>query len=130
MKSFHLILVVTLRWASISRTEMTSQEFRNQFKADEFVFDIENVSSRSRGAGGTTQIADVSSMKVLSGEGISANLFTIEPCGINLPHTNPGGTELIYLIVGDFLRTAFVEENGGRTIVNDIRNGQVFYNLY
>jgi hypothetical protein len=61
----------------------------------------------------------------LADEGLSFSLYTIEPCGVNLPHVHPRASELLYLISGGFLRTGFVEENGGRTIVNDIKAGQV-----
>ena len=35
-------------------------------------------------------------------------------------------TEIIYLFTGT-LKTAFVEENGGRTIVNTLKTGQVTF---
>ncbi|CAM6054393.1 unnamed protein product [Sphagnum tenellum] len=58
------------------------------------------------------------------GQGISYTLFNLEPCGINLPHVHPRATELLYLISGDNLQCAFAEENGGRTIVNSLNEGQ------
>lgn len=33
-------------------------------------------------------------------------------------------TEVIYVIKGSNLRTGFIEENSGRTIINDIKEGQ------
>lgn len=59
------------------------------------------------------------------GEGISYTLFSIKPCGINLPHHHPRATELIYIIGGSNLTTGFVEENGGRVVINKgLRSGQ------
>lgn len=128
MKSFYFFLTATLLWASICRTQivpMTRQQFRNQFRAADFFFDLAGSSSRSSGTGGTVRVVDQNSMNSLSGEGVSAQLFTAEPCAINLPHIHPRATEFLYLIEGDFLRVGFVEENGGRTLVNDLKAGQV-----
>ena len=36
-------------------------------------------------------------------------------------------TEIIFVTKGKNLRTAFVEENGGRTVVNDINYGQITF---
>ena len=64
-------------------------------------------------------------MPVLAGEGVSITLFTIKPCGINEPHVHPRATEISYVIKGSRLRVGFVEENTGRTIINDLQAGQV-----
>lgn len=128
MQNFRLFLIDTLLFASICRTQivpMTRQQFRNQFKAADFFFDLAGSSSRSSGRGGTVRVVDQNSMPTLSGEGVSAQLFTAEPCAINLPHVHPRATEFLYLMEGDFLRVGFVEENGGRAIINDLSAGQV-----
>jgi hypothetical protein len=39
-------------------------------------------------------------------------------------------TELLFVIDGEDLQTAFVEENGGRSIVNHISTGQVSMCIY
>jgi hypothetical protein len=130
---FYSILIVTFVWASICRAQivpMTRAQFRSQFKASDFVFDLGGSESVSSGNGGEARVADQNSMKVLSGEGVASTQFIVEPCGINLPHVHPRATEFLYLIQGDFLRTGFVEENGGRSIVNDIKSGEVIQPHY
>lgn len=103
----------------------SQQMFRSQFSPSEFAFDLDGMDG-IEGEGGVIKISSVENFPALSGQDISYAVFEMEPCGINLPHVNPRGTELIYVIHGNFLRTAFVEENGGRTIFNDLTTGQVF----
>lgn len=84
-------------------------EFRKQFKAEDFVFDLNGTPSTSTGGGGKIRANSVDNFPALSGEGISYSLFDVEPCGVNLPHVHPRATELLYVISGNFLRTGFVE---------------------
>ena len=107
----------------------TRQQFRDQFNPLDFVFDLKG-KKPSRTAGGSVRVGNVEDVPALYGEGISAALFTLEPCAVNLPHVHPHATELLYVINGDegkFLQTAFVEPNGGRTIVNKIGVGEVTF---
>ena len=64
-------------------------------------------------------------MQPLSGEGLSFILYDLEPCGINTFHFHPRASELLYVIKGNLVKVGFIEENGGRTIVNEIGQGQV-----
>ena len=100
---------------------------RQQFDKEDFVFDLLGSVPASITSAGTIQSVDVVHLPSLAGQGLSYSLFTIEPCGINLPHVHPRATELLYVIGGKDLRTAFVEENGGRVIVNDIGMGEVTF---
>lgn len=130
MKSFKLFLVVALSWASLIQAQipLSRQAFRKQFSNRDFAFDLAGSRNTGTGTGGSLRVADIDSMPALSGEGVSSTLFSVEPCGINLPHIHPRATEFLYVIEGDFLRAGFVEENGGRTIINDIKAGDVnFY---
>jgi len=95
---------------------------RQAFDKNDFVFDLAGSTPVSTPAG-TIQPLGVSQLPSLAGQGVSYTLFNIEPCGINLPHVHPRATELLYVIHGQNLRTAFTEENGGRVIVNDISTG-------
>jgi len=113
----------------------TRQEFRNQFEAEDFVFDLKGQQVEP-GEGGSVQPVEVNAMPTLYGEGMAMTLFTIEPCGINLPHVHPRATEMIYVLSGaggtttnqvKSLQTAFLEENGGRTIVNLVGEGEVTF---
>ena len=100
---------------------------RQQFQAKDFVFDLQGSAPDSITPAGTIQALTVDKLPSLAGQGVSYTLFNIEPCGINLPHSHPRATELIYVISGEQLRTAFVEENGGRVIVNDIGKGEATF---
>lgn len=100
---------------------------RRQFQPKDFVFDLLGSVPESISAAGTIQPLTVEGLPSLAGQGVSYSLFSIEPCGINLPHSHPRATELLYVIDGQDLRTGFVEENGGRVIVNDIGKGDVTF---
>lgn len=52
-----------------------------------------------------------------------------QPCGINLPHVHPRATEILYVTdaAPEGVLTAFVEENGGRTITNTITTGNAAF---
>ena len=100
---------------------------RQQFDKKDFVFDLLGSLPGSITSAGTIQSIDVGNLPSLAGQGLSYTLITLEPCGINLPHVHPRATELIYVIGGKDLRTAFVEENGGRVVVNDIGMGEVTF---
>jgi oxalate decarboxylase/phosphoglucose isomerase-like protein (cupin superfamily) len=50
-------------------------------------------------------------------------LTNLDPCAINLPHIHPSATELLFVLKGS-MKTTFVEENGGRTIVNVVNASQ------
>ena len=94
--------------------------------AAEFVFDLLN-SEPISGPGGSIRPMSVDEVPSLAGEGVAYTLFTIEPCGINLPHLHPRATEFIYLIRGDMVRTAFVGENGEGAAVNDLSAGMATF---
>ncbi len=106
---------------------LTALRRRQAFANSEFVFDLQGSLPGAITGGGTIQGVDRGNLPSLEGEGVAYTLFNIEPCGINLPHVHPRATELIYVISGQDLRTAFVEENGGRVITNDIDQGHVTF---
>jgi oxalate decarboxylase/phosphoglucose isomerase-like protein (cupin superfamily) len=106
---------------------LSANSIRDQFEAIDFVYPLAGVEAESNGLGGTIRALSVSTLPSLEGQGIAYTLFEIEPCGINLPHVHPRATEMIYVDQGENLRTAFVEENGGRLITNDITRGQVTF---
>lgn len=128
-----LVACVTTMAASSASSEPNLDENtalgrRQQFSNNnDFVFDLLGSMPEHITPAGTIQPLGVAEMPALAGEGVSYSLFHIEPCGINLPHTHPRATELLYVISGKDLRTAFVEENGGRVIVNDIGTGEATF---
>ena len=91
------------------------------------MFDLLGSYPSSESAAGTIRPLDVTNFPSLAGQGLSYSLFNIEPCGINLPHVHPRATELLYVISGTNLQTAFVEENRGRVIVNEIGMGEATF---
>ena len=103
----------------------TRQSFRQQFSNNDFVFDLNRLKFNCK-----IQFANLASFPALSGEGLSFALVTLDPCAVNLPYVTPRASEVIYVISGEFLRVGFSEENGGRTIVNDLEIGQVKYYFY
>ena len=70
--------------------------------------------------------SNVDTFPALKGEGIANTLFSLNPCAINTPHVHPRATELFFVLSGKF-KTFFTEENGGRTIVNEVSTGQVTF---
>lgn len=143
MKSFCLFLIIASSLTSLCQTSYIRDKdydrshnnyldvppsrikFRSQFRPSDFVFNLDDSRDLSPGRGGSLRLADIDSMAALSGVGVAAAVLEIEPCGINLPHSHPRASELLYVLEGDFLRVAFTEENGGRTIINDIKRGDV-----
>mmetsp|Transcript_19693 Transcript_19693/g.25959 ORF Transcript_19693/g.25959 Transcript_19693/m.25959 type:complete len:226 (-) Transcript_19693:53-730(-) len=133
-----LVLCFVLIFAKSTSQEFgfaTRQGFRDQFEEQDFVFDLKG-EAVTPGEGGMAQPVEVNAMPALYGEKMAMTLFTIEPCGINLPHVHPRATEMIYVISGaggnpqdqrKNLQTAFLEENGGRTIVNLVGDGEVTF---
>jgi oxalate decarboxylase/phosphoglucose isomerase-like protein (cupin superfamily) len=111
--------------AGVARTAMGA---RQEFEAKDFVFDLlGSIPLAITEGGGTAQVLTVAQLPSLANTGLSMVLVNLEPCAINPPHTHPRATELIYMISGKDLRTAFVEENGGRVIVNDIGMGETTF---
>jgi oxalate decarboxylase/phosphoglucose isomerase-like protein (cupin superfamily) len=122
-----LLLLAILQCLYLSTLAQKSQsrlKLRQRFNNKDFKFDLSAMTPIAE-QGGTIRTMNIDNFPSLADEGLSFSLYTIEPCGVNLPHVHPRASELLYLISGNFLRTGFVEENGGRTIVNDIKAGQV-----
>lgn len=121
----NILAIVFLASLVASERPADRRTFRSRFNAEDFVYDVYAAPSSVGGMAGTVKPVDVETMPSLDGEGVSYSVFQIEPCGINLPHVHPRASEILYVINGSDLRVSFVEENGGRTITNDIREGMV-----
>ena len=122
MKSMILLMFI-IGYVS---AQSTRARFRAKFNASDFVYNLLG-SAPERGDGGTVQPLGVSNLPSLEGEGVSHSLFTIEPCGINSFHSHPRATEILYVIDGDDLQVGFVEENGGRVLLNRISTGDATF---
>eukprot|EP01134_Creolimax_fragrantissima_P004996 CFRG4996T1 len=99
--------------------------FINNFENEDFVIDFSDVDAVpvvSKGLGGTVQPASLNDFPVMQVGGMAQTRFHIGPCGINMPHVHPRGTESIYVVNGE-LTVGFVTE-GGRLIINDISADQ------
>jgi len=86
--------------------------------AKDFKFNLAGAPASNNGVGAKIQGGSQARFPALNGLGVSYTLFTIDPCGMNLPHVHPRATEIIYLIRGYGLTVGFSEENGGRVLVN------------
>ncbi|KAJ8901242.1 hypothetical protein NDN08_007091 [Rhodosorus marinus] len=119
------LLAGCLYMVSAMEGETTLAERNRRFgSASDFVFNLKGVSADFTRAGARIQGGDVSKFPALDNLGVSNTLFTIKPCGMNLPHYHPRATELIYVIKGQDLTVAFAEENSGRSaVVNVVGEG-------
>lgn len=122
-----LIQLIFLIGISISLVKMqTAQSTRARFNSSDFKFNLKNSIPFATGAGGTNKRASLIELPSLKGIGVSYTLTEVEPCGIVLPHVHPRATEMIYVVYGQF-QTAFVEENEGRTILNNLVEGETTF---
>ena len=121
LASYLFILAAVCVGMAVS--DETRAQKRSKFEAPDFVFDLMGAKPKSSGTGGTASPLTVSEFPSLSGEGVSQTLFHLEACSINLPHNHPRATEILYAIDADNLEVGFVEENGGRVLVNNIKTG-------
>ena len=109
---------------------LSRMEFRKQFNSKDFLFDLTASKPISTGLGGALRLADISKFPAVSGEGIAYALVNLDACAVNLHHTHPRAAELLFLITGSVVRIGFAEENGGRTIVNDVTPGKVRFIIF
>eukprot|EP00121_Abeoforma_whisleri_P012264 Awhi_evm1s11313 len=92
------------------------------FESEDFVFDFRMVPVESMGIGGLVQPVGLGAFPVLALGDVAVTRFTLDPCGLNLPHVHPRGTEIIFMFKGSKLRTSFAGENGGPVVTLDITN--------
>jgi oxalate decarboxylase/phosphoglucose isomerase-like protein (cupin superfamily) len=107
----------------VSAQHESEAKRRSKLNAADFVFDLAKSQPDAQAAGGVFRTATLDNFPALSGEGLSQRLFSIKPCGINVPHSHPRASELLYAIDAEDLQVGFAEENGGRVIVNRISTG-------
>lgn len=102
MKMFIFFLIT---WTMVSYSHETKLSDRQAFSSSDFLYDMLAAPVTLSTSSGNVRAATVDEMPVLQGEGVSFTLFTLESCGINLPHVHPRATELLYVISGNNLRT-------------------------
>eukprot|EP00188_Purpureofilum_apyrenoidigerum_P006303 Plantae.Rhodophyta-Purpureofilum_apyrenoidigerum.ctg9531.p1 GENE.Plantae.Rhodophyta-Purpureofilum_apyrenoidigerum.ctg9531~~Plantae.Rhodophyta-Purpureofilum_apyrenoidigerum.ctg9531.p1 ORF type:complete len:214 (-),score=36.55 Plantae.Rhodophyta-Purpureofilum_apyrenoidigerum.ctg9531:123-764(-) len=116
-------VLVTSVAASTTPKVLTALEKRMMIDESDFVIDIA-ASTPSMGVGLKSRSATVAQLPVLRGLGLSYVLLEYEPCGTNLPHVHPRGTEFLYMISGEELEVSIIEENGGRSITQVLTPGK------
>ncbi|CAB1104740.1 unnamed protein product [Ectocarpus sp. CCAP 1310/34] len=107
---------------------VTVQQQITLYNPEDFVFSLGGPEPDALVDGFQLRTAVVNQLPALDGQGISMGLVNLDPCAINLPHIHPRATEMVYVIKGEQLRVAFVEENGGEgAVVNDLAQGDVAF---
>ena len=97
---------------------------RQQFKENkDFTYDLGGSSYSAGSGGGRVYSLTLDQLPSLEEEGLSYFLFSLKPCGVILPHVHPRASELLFAISASNLTVGFIEENGGRTILNSISSG-------
>ena len=107
--------------------EETRAKFREKFAAADFIYNLANKTADSSGIGGKIYQVNLAYLPSLAGEGVSLTYLEIDPCSINTPHSHPRATEIVHIIEGENVQVGFVEENGGRVIINALRAGQTTF---
>jgi oxalate decarboxylase/phosphoglucose isomerase-like protein (cupin superfamily) len=125
IKTLFQILFVICGLVSLVRLQ-TAQQIRSKFNATDFKFNLAGSRPNVMSDGGTGRRASIAEMPSLKGVGVSNVLFHVEPCGINLPHVHPRGTEIFYVVEGSF-QTGFLEENDARLILNNLTQGETTF---
>ncbi|CAM9923033.1 unnamed protein product [Ectocarpus sp. 6 AP-2014] len=107
---------------------VTAQQQITLFNPEDFVFSLGGPGPDALVDGFQIRFVNVNQLPALDGQGISMALVNLDPCAINLPHIHPRATEMLYVIKGEQVRVAFVEENGGEgAVVNDLAQGDVAF---
>ena len=116
-------LFLTFAFAFVSA--QTALEQRTTIPNDGFKYDFAG-SAPTNGEGGVIRTVNAKAWSPLKGSNIAFSLVTLKPCGINLPHVHPRANEVLYMISGRDLQTAFAEENpSNRTVVNILKAGDI-----
>ena len=123
MKHFWIFAGIILSLA----LQTCGQRVSSHFNATDFVFDLLGKKSDSKGKGGSLRLLTESDMPSLENQGVSFTLLSVDPCGINLHNIHQYATEIVYVIDAEKLQVGFIEENGGRIIVNNISTGMVTF---
>lgn len=98
---------------------------RSAISDDNFVLNLVNANA-TVGNGGASRNIGGKQFPLLQGSGLAIAHVTLLPCGINLPHVHPRANEILYMISGSDLQTAFAEENpSNRVVVNSLSPGDV-----
>jgi oxalate decarboxylase/phosphoglucose isomerase-like protein (cupin superfamily) len=114
-------LLSLLVFTSTLQANYTRLSFRQRFNTKEFIYKLGNTIINSE----VIYPATVDEMPTLIGERLSYQLVTLESCSMGTFHLHPRASELLFVLDGVNLQVGFIEENGGRTILNEIGAGHV-----
>lgn len=95
-------------------TDPTANTFsvRKAYNASAFMFNLANVNvtyaPTVNGGGNTGATLGFGNSPAIAGLGISQARVKLWPCGWNLPHLHPRGTELLYVISGNHADAIFM----------------------
>ena len=103
LKLFLILLMLAISYNGIVNSQKTRAELRRRFEAPDFVFDL-GKSTPTQGDGGTIQSLTLKELPSLEGEDVSHTLFNLAPCGLNMPHSHPRATEILFVIDAEFLQ--------------------------
>lgn len=117
-----LILLTTL----VLSKAISHVEFYNKFQVEDFVVDLFDFSGDNVncGTGGNITRFNIENKPALQGSDASLTALHVSPCSINLPHTHPRATEMLFVSEGSNIITGFVLENGSKTFVTTLQRGQ------
>jgi len=106
--------------AQAVRDAITGVQKINALEDKDFVFDFTDPAiTPVKGDGGKLISANVGNFAALVGQGLAMTLGSMEPCGINTPHTHPRATEIL-LVLNGTIQSGFVAENGARFVMNEV----------
>lgn len=91
-------LIVCLINLITQALSLTKLQERSKFNVEDFKIDLDNLKANEGSGGGLIRSLTVQNFPALQDEHISFTLVDMEPCGVNLPHTHPRATEIIYVI--------------------------------
>lgn len=98
---------------------------RAEIKKGEFVYHLNNYKSQLNGKGGSIDLVTQEQWSTLEDQGVSMIRARLEPCGLVLIHEHPRPAEIMYVNKGKNVLVGFVEEDGGRMITNNLKQGEV-----
>lgn len=102
----------------------TNVERFNFFNGRDYVFDFNQGTGTTGGAGGNLTIANVADFPYLYGKGMALSVGRLGPCGLAPPHYHPRASEFLYMLSGSNLQVGFILENGARLVQGSLNPGQ------
>ena len=129
LKTFSSLFLLTFLFA-LSQAHSDSkpnQRIRFEFQKDDFVYHLLSKPPTKVGDGGKIYGAYEEQWRTLSQqretESTSLAVALLEPCGLISLHYHPRASEIAYVAKGNNILVGFVEEDGGRLVLNKMKKG-------